>query len=226
MKQEDRKAKGFYELKVEDQEGYKWAKYRWEFTRRNPEAIDLLRQAAEARGVPFCFILLGPHGNLLPESTRSDPFWSPDSSFDEIIANIRKKHPGWMGEALLGALVEPDCLKFSLEDDKLKIEIDFSFVWSIESLKKLVSNEINAYYVKAVRTKKVVPKKRPNMADFDTILRVGDMKAEGEKNRDIAKAINPRKFKENPESAIRLVAHYHKRYRQLLKDNFSNFVYP
>ena len=91
----------------------------------------------------------------------------------------------------------------------------------------MVSEIIDTNYTVALKLKEITPKKRPNMTDFEVILRVGDMKRLGKKNSEIAQVIDPRKYAENPESAIRLTGYYYKRYKELVYCNrFFDLTYP
>jgi hypothetical protein len=214
-------------MKLENREDYKWAKYRWEFMRRNPKAITALSKLSEETGFPFCDFILGPAAAGLNANSRKGSFWSPELTFEGMISKIRKNDPGLTGEILVESLVEPDSIKFFPDKAKLTIEINLDLVWSVESLKKVASKAIGNYYAAAAKEGNLSPKNRPNMSDFDTILIVGDMKRSGKKNREIAKKIYPRKFAENPESCLRLVVYYFKKYKELVdQGGFRHFVYP
>ena len=71
---------------------------------------------------------------------------SPKLTFEEIIDNIRKRDPGVNGKILVEALVDPGSVKFHLDKSKLNIEIDLDWIWSVESLKKVVTQGIERHY--------------------------------------------------------------------------------
>ena len=220
-------------MKLEQREAYKWAKYRWECMRRNPELLNLVSKNLGKKGIAALFLQPKFEKNALrgfawAERVDCD-LLSPDCSFDEIVDKIRKDNPGKVGEVMACALINSDhAVKYdALSNTSIKIEIDFDQVYSIDSLKKLVSEIIDSCYWTAKKLKDIRPKKRPNMTDFDVILKVGDMKRENKKNREIAQEIDPRKYAENPESAIRLVGYYYKRYKELVDGHgFFDLTYP
>jgi hypothetical protein len=143
-------------------------------------------------------------------------------SFDEFIEQEQKADQSSLAEFL-----EPGSVKYHLDKSKLSIEIDLDDIFSYESLKKMVSEIIDQCVMRATIRKDITPKKRPNMTDFDLILKVGDMKREGKKNQEIAKTIHPRKYAKNPESAIRLVCYYNKRYKDLIDNKgFNRLGFP
>jgi hypothetical protein len=220
-------------MSLEKRESYKWAKYRWECMRRNPKVLKALNDTLGKAGIADFFLRQKVEENALAGFAWSERvganYFSSDYSFDEIISKIRKDNPGVIGEILAYALINSDhAVKYdALSNTKIKIEIDFNQVYSLESLKRLVSEMIESLYLAAKKLKEISPKKRPNMTDFDVILKVGDMKRQGKKNREIAQAIDPRKYAENPESAIRLIGYYHKRYKKQVDGNgFFDLTYP
>lgn len=220
-------------MKLEEREAYKWAKYRWECMRRNPELLRLVSENLGKKIVATLFLQPKFEKNALRVVTRTErvdrDLLSPDCSFDEIVDKIRKNHPGIVGKVMACALINSDhAVKYdALSETKIKIEIDLDQVYSVDSLKRLVSEIIDRLYFDAKKLQKIKPKRRPNMTDFDVILKVGDMKREKRKNREIAKAIDPRKYDQNPESAIRLVSYYYKRYKELVDgQGFFDLNYP
>ena len=76
------------------------------------------------------------------------------------------------------------------------------------------------------KEKHLSKKRKLNLTDFDVILKAGDLWEQGKKNREIAEIIDPRKYKNNPESAITLVRYYRKRYSKLIDGGFRDIAYP
>lgn len=177
--------------------------------------MDKLMAELKRRGFTLGKLLFGSSASLSP---NAEFCWSPELSFDEIIGKIRERDSGLIGEILAFALIEPSWVKIDLDKAKLKIEIDFDKVYSLESLKKIVTENIEVFYRVAVILGDVIPKKRPNMVDFDIILKVGDMRREGKTNQEIAKLISPRRLREKPESAIREISRLNKRYKELVNE--------
>jgi hypothetical protein len=183
---------------IKKMESYKWTKIIWECMRRN-------REIQKSAGSDFVFL-----------------------SFDDFIENKQRENPGLIGEILIHEFLQDvQSVKYHCDKSRLQIEVDLNEIYSVDSLKKLVSKIIDQFYSVGIKLKDITPKKRPNMTDFETILKVGDMKREGKKNQEIARAIHPRKYAKNPESAIRLVAYYNKRYKDLVDNNgFTKCGYP
>jgi len=74
------------------------------------------------------------------------------------------------------------------------------------------------------------PKARKRI-DYDVILMVGDLREEGLTYEQIAKKVFPRVFNINndnakPESAIRKVGQYFKKYRDLVNDGYKDVTFP
>jgi hypothetical protein len=139
----------------------------------------------------------------------------------------------------------PSNMKDDMSDNDLIISINFNKVNSLKTLQKEVSKLIETYYkapkmeiVKEKRKAKLKIKKPEKKhqkydIDYDIIIKVGDWKEkEKKKNQQIARILFPSAFKDttneiaNPESAIRNVSHYYKRYKELINGGYKNISYP
>jgi hypothetical protein len=218
-------------MKLEKTKEYKYAKYRWEFFRRNPEAVKALSASLIEKGLSLAEVLTLPAEmlNFLDHKVAKlikKANWTTGLSLDQILEEIRKIDSGKAGDVLVYALLSNPALKCDYSKTKLKIKIDLKAVYSLSALKKQVSKKIEEYYSLAVQRKHITPKKRPNMTDFDVILKVGDMKRDGKKDNEIAKALNPRKYKIDPDGVMRIVRYMHKRYKQMVEEGgFVHITY-
>jgi hypothetical protein len=134
---------------------------------------------------------------------------------------------------------------------KLILSIDFNKVNSFNALQDVITELMKRKFdsigtqisdIKETednfgeKTYEVTFSKKPKksqtyLVDYDIILQVGDMKEKGFKNREIAKELFPRQFNEdnenaNPESAIRKISNYWKKYRDLVNGGYSNITFP
>ncbi len=203
-------------MSIKNYDFYKWAKYQWEFKRRSP---------AYKKGYG---LYIKKHG--VPSYTQPTDYPDPSLSFDELIEkNIESSsHYGNLANLIGYLLISPKSVSYNFFDDegKLKIEIDFKLINSINTLKEYVLKIIDESYHLMKELKQIPRKGKKSMVDFDIILQVGDLRGEGKKNREIAEIIDPRKYKKNPESAIRLIAYYHKKYLKLINGGYMDITYP
>ena len=193
---------------------YDWAKYQWEFRRRSPEYKILYEKHIKEHGAS--------------SATQPTAYPDPSLSFDEIINNIESSDHGIRGNLSAFLMIAPMSVTNDYCEDgtTLKIEIDFKRINSIESVKKYVAKIIDDAYLVMKKLKALPKKKKKSMVDFDIILQVGDLKSQDKKNRVIAEMIDAKKYKDNPESAIRLIAYYHKRYIELIEGGYKEITYP
>jgi hypothetical protein len=200
-------------MEFKEYEYYNWAKYQWEFKRRSPEYKKIYQKHIKEHGAP--------------SSTQFIAYPDPSLSFDEIMNTLESSEPTWANFHAYLMLTPMSVTTYHGEDSaKLKITIDFKRINSVESVKKYVAKKIDDAYLEMKKLKVLPKKKKKSMVDFNLILQVGDLKREGKKNREIAEIIDPRKYKENPESAIRLIAYYHKKYLKLINGGYIHITYP
>jgi hypothetical protein len=220
-------------MKLQDREDFKWAKYRWEFMRRNPKAIKNLSAALQKKGISLGEWLMLPVRMIDSLDSKVGKLfrktkWTTELSFDEILEKIREIDSGKVGEVLAHSLVKTPAVTYDFSRTNLKIEIDLKGVYSVVALKKEVSRRIENYFSLATKMEYITPKKKPNLSisQFDLILMAGDLKRDGKKDNEIAKTINARKYKKDPDNATRLVRHMNKRYKQFVDEaGFANFTY-
>jgi hypothetical protein len=105
-----------------------------------------------------------------------------------------------------------------------RVSIDFSKVTSHKQIKSLILGRLeNLYKYHAHELKKKgMSKKQAYAVDYDTVLKVGELKERSMSNQEIAKKIFPKEIKVNPESAIRKVSHYHKTYKEHVNGGYRN----
>ena len=112
----------------------------------------------------------------------------------------------------------------NLTRDDLLLRINVRKVNSLTALKETVCELLEEKFKK---------KPRKYESDYDVIIKAGDLKEKGKMtNQAIAKIINPRAFKgtednpANPESAIRMISYYYKRYNELINGGYKDLTYP
>jgi len=201
-------------MSIQENDFFDWAKYQWEFKRRSPDYKKFYEKHIKEHGAP--------------SATQPSAHPDPALSFDEIIKNIESSDHGILGSLPAYLMILPKSVTNDFGEDgtTLNIEIDFRKINSIESLKKYVIQIIDDAYF-AMKKLKALPKRgKKSMVDYDICLQVGDLRRQGKKNREIAAIIDPRKYDENPESAIRLIAYYHKRYLEFVDGGYMDIVYP
>jgi hypothetical protein len=193
--------KDFEEIK-----SYDWFKYHWEFMRRG-----------EYKTL---------YDNISDDQKENFP--NPNLSFNDLIAIENK-------DSLIDRIYQlkatlPRSVSLKINDgsfpNNISLNIDFSEVNSVKSLKRWVSKIIDDHYNLLVKDGHLPKRKKVSMVDYDIILKVGDLKRKGLKNREIAEIIDPRKFRENPESAIRLVSYYYQRFKKLISGEYKKIVFP
>ncbi len=103
---------------------------------------------------------------------------------------------------------------------------------AIQSLETLPANDFGTegptVYVNFVPEERKPRKGQKYKVDYDSVLKVGDWKEkDGLTNQEIARKLFPESFKDsddeaaNPESAIRMVSHYYKRYKELVNGGYK-----
>jgi len=131
--------------------------------------------------------------------------------------------------------------------NKLLLQIDFDKVNSLASLKEAVSDLLEKSFnssrlefveveetefmgEKAIRLAQREKPKKPQVyqnIDYDLLLMVGRMKKQQHlKNREIAEKIDPKKFRDNFESATRNISHLYKRYKELVNGGYKQITFP
>lgn len=218
-----------------------WLKYRWEFLRRDPEFKKIF---------PKNYIKDRPDPNLPFEE-----IWgSLDNNSGEELSEIIKRRLPLMAvldfQSAVQIIGDKNLTKYApymkqgtitsynvLEHKKkvgvneLVLWIDLEKVNSIDALKQEVLNIIDHYWVTYCSEFKKARKSR-KLIDYDIILKVGDLREKDElKFQQIARRIFPRDFDENnesanPESAIKKVSNYYKKYRELVNGGWKNLTYP
>lgn len=119
----------------------------------------------------------------------------------------------------------------------LVLEIDLNKFNSFTSLTQEVKNHLIAFDIIRQAKLGTTPlnmnlkelKRKPKMylGEFEIVVMVGDMKEkDGLTNEKITEKIDPRKYRENPESAIRNVSHLYKRYKHLVNGGYREITYP
>jgi hypothetical protein len=65
------------------------------------------------------------------------------------------------------------------------------------------------------------------MVDYSVTLTIGDLRKNKKLTfKEIAKRVNPRGYRENPESTTRNVAASYERYRELVDGGYRDLTYP
>jgi hypothetical protein len=227
-----------------------WIKWRWEFLRRTEDYRINYQNYLEIRKskppkedlegyahpIPytvsdgythieraFCYNT-GINLNYLPD---------PKKSFEELIS--KEKNQGDTTErkkmiAIASNMFDWGAVKVEYPNTILgrskvifNIVIDFRKQNSIAALKTEVNNYIDKQHDIYLNLPHIKRKKQAYLIDYDVILQVGDMKEKSKlTNQEIAKRIDNRKYRDNPESATRNVSHLYKKYKELINGGFWN----
>jgi len=246
------KKQEYYDEEID--RSFEWVKWRWEFIRRNPQyrkdrqqyhdIIEEIECSSEyERTYKGDYIYYMPYKNSneseLTELTEIINRWDmkafldPDKSLDEMIETDSTFVEGeWTQKDKKRALIfylNPSAVEIVEESETPKftkgkhlvIDIDFTKVNSFSSMREEVIHYVEMYYNDIY-----FPKKKRYMTDYQLILMVGDMKEKQKlKNRQIAEKIEPRRFRENPESAIRNVSYLFKRYKELVNGGYKSITF-
>ncbi|MHC1726875.1 MAG: hypothetical protein AB9866_12860 [Syntrophobacteraceae bacterium] len=194
-----------------------WTKYRWEFMRRDPEyrkayeRVKLLH--AQAQYQPGTFVEETSENGVrtVVDMYLGTPEFQEEleiaHSFDlrGLMLDPDKKFKGQMDQwrmplyEMIGPFSKAKPVKVLASignyrvntPDELLIKIDFRSVRSIEHLRELIDNNINAaweIYKQASGRKKV-----PRKPDYDVILNILELKESGLSDYSIAKKLHPGK---------------------------------
>lgn len=140
-------------------------------------------------------------------------FPDPDKSFDEIV-----RAPGRQFSTVCN--VPGRAVSFSAnypEEHKVKIEIDFQKVNSIEDLKRYICHHIDEHHNRLEKNN------RTNKTDYDKILAIGKLKRQGLTGSQIANKI----FKDkDPANAERKVNQLAMKYRELVDGGYLKLTFP
>ena len=173
-----------------------WAKYRWEFMRRNNEfrkAYDDLIAESKDESDPYkksCIYMRHAHKwGFYPGCPRFPNPYNPfEKEFkpDEIQNFFKDDSAPNPGKKYDSQIV----------GESLCIFINLKKIGTIENIKKRVLQDIDNSFEEM---KKIEEKKRPiKKVDYDLILEVGDLREEGLTYEQIAKIIFPRDFNTDP----------------------------
>jgi hypothetical protein len=230
------------------------AKWRWEFLRRNSEyvadyqAIRKIRPSTELE-----FFYNGEICKLRNPSSLESIIWKerlklidfklsdeinmelelvdkwsmpglelldPTMKFDEFDLETKK--------ILVAILPNPVEVRLVPNEPSIHISVDYTMVNSLKECIDAVKREIHFYYDAFSQKGYLSCKEKMNYKpeQYKLYLAVGDMKAQNMKNWEIAAQLTPKEYKNNPESAIRNIAHYFKAYKDLVNGGFRNITWP
>ena len=68
-------------------------------------------------------------------------------------------------------------------------------------------------------------KKRYTGIDYKILLKVGEMKMNGLKHREIAKKIDPQKYRDEPDNATRNMSHYYRKFEKLVNNGYRDMIF-
>jgi len=203
-------------------------KYRWEFMRRDEE------YQADYKTFIRDDTSVEDKGRLVSKyfSHNALHMIDPNLSFEET--------SDWDQENVVfppfftpGSIVFSPCAGKPEEFVNLQIKINFEHVNSIAQLKKHISDEIDVRYqdllAKGLIRRQIKEQKggKKNVAEYDLIVKIGDMKKkECKTDKDIARVIYPKVFKDNPRNAERKVNRWLNRYKELIEGGWREITYP
>jgi hypothetical protein len=225
---------------------YGWAKWRWEFARRNPKvkeaynlALKLRKKASHSpeierkMGIFIDYPYLStPEGKQEKEMCEelgllSSCLINPNKSFDEIVHGpYCMEKDSFLPETFWSRYATR-----KIEGSHLILDIDLTKVRSLRALKseigELLSLVHEEYYKKYIKEHYSPETKERRLIDYDVILTVGDLIVnEGLTYKEVAKRVIPQDYKRNPESAERNIGIYNDRYKELVKSRYRDLTYP
>jgi len=204
------------------EEDFYWEKYRWEFMRRSPEyreAYDELQDYlndSKHTDIEKAYTGLR-YINQWGFYPRGSKFPNPHNSFEEEFEP--EEVPNYFDRSYSS----------TVSAEVLAIWINLKEINSVYEIKtRMVEDFEKALELMKKQDQKPKSRKR---TDYDVILMVGDLREEGLTYEQIAKKIFPRDFNINnenakPESAIRKVGQYYKKYKHLVNDGYKDVTFP
>jgi len=221
----------------------RWWILRWEFARRNAQVKEGYEKAKELRKQAefspedvktIGGLLHSPYLNT-PQAHRERELCQelglhfqcmidPSKSYEELMNG-----PESMEKSCFfpGVFWEP-WAKAGLHGSHLIIDIDLSKINSIDALKKEVSDLLQfqyaEFYEEYYKEKYQPESEKKRDRDFEQILRVGELKEQGLKNREIAEEVFPEDT--DPDSAKVKVSQHFKQYKYLVKGGYKDLIYP
>ena len=163
-----------------------WAKYRWEFMRRDPDFIPrfdnllnlnnlynegkISEEEFEKAVRDFCKEFEIPMPLCLIDRNKSYGEIEEEKGHDSLSLYILSRNMGHAISMLSTYGGEP------LPNDHLVLDIDLSKINSITALKELVIWHIDMYWKDIYLPKHPYHPKPKRMVDFDKIIQVGDLK--------------------------------------------------
>ena len=199
-----------------------FAKYRWEFLRRDPDYIKAYKKHKKSEDEKEVCKSFG---------LECDEMLNPELDFKELCSLVVKtfresmklRRSGSMKlsvkmNRLLGLNVGFGVIPRG--DDQLDISIYFDKINSIDNLKKEISNRIDLFWFtySLEHAHKTIKK-----TDYELILRIGDLKKkEGLTYEQIAEKVYPNDA--SPELAKAKVIQHHKKYKELVNGGHKKLL--
>ena len=213
-----------------------WAKYRWEFMRRDPDFIPrfdnllnlnnlynegkISEEEFEKAVRDFCKEFEIPMPLCLIDRNKSYGEIEEEKGHDSLSLYILSRNMGHAISMLSTYGGEP------LPNDHLVLDIDLSKINSITALKELVIWHIDMYWKDIYLPKHPYHPKPKRMVDFDKIIQVGDLK---KKEKRISwNKLGEKCFPNDMDSDSRKARaiQYYARYEELINGGWRDFNFP
>lgn len=192
-----------------------WAKYKWEFMRRDPEYIkayeDIIMEPNKEKEKIYC-----RYFEILP--------WmmDPGKSFEDLTKNNSFMEAFFISKLIgkLPAVAE----KATKEKNLLIIEIDFNRINSIDAVKQEINHIIDRFFLQHIKLNRR-PLKLLKL--YDDILLTGDLKSQnpGMTWIEISNRVLPENMID-PDSASKRVQGYYRRYLKEIRGGWRKFRFP
>ncbi len=209
-----------------------WARWRWEFMRRNPKVRAAYRAVLKLRNrarFPASSTKYYGTAEYLKERElkqkfaipfRATLFPDPSKPYEEIA----KEYGSVLGLSTLFFRMNGARFGFDPNDmEKVTIRIDFGQVNSIEDLKAYLNQKIDEHLLICCCASN--KRKRVNKTDYDLILKIGQLREQGLSNLEIAKIVYPKETSEL-ENAARKVGLLSQRFNELVQGGYDALTFP
>jgi hypothetical protein len=223
----------------------KWARYRWEFMRHNPEYIKAYEKVkilrSETNPSPDKVIKTKHTVNypyLGTEEAKtekklcekfglySDCMVNPEMSFNEL----RKSPDSMEKNCFFMRTFWQHWATRERDGSHLVIDIDFSKINSLENLKvelnallDLEYKDIYKEYLKNIYQQSEGSKR---IRELDTTLKVGRLRLKGKRNVDIANELIQKDYEDGDKDAEIKANKYYNKFKKLISGGYKELTYP
>ena len=214
-----------FETFSEFEEYHKWEKYRWEFMRRNKEYRRAYKKALKLRASakktqPYIFTDEGKKESKLAQEffVHYGKLIDPDKAWDDMEVLEKSIFSRVIDQrAVMGLWQNPKT------PGKVRMEIDFNRINSIDALKRKISDRIDQYVMQYPEYGR-----KEYYKIFDRFLKVGDLKEKNMTFPEIAKQVfsESDNLKTGIESALKKAQNDYKQYIKYVSGGYRDITFP